>query len=331
MNLIDQRSMLQEQYDLKPMILWEDLTLNDKMKLFSYWQMLSIVQSLLSMFGSLANMLTMYNMYEQNDSGNAFASGGTDTEELLIGLGCMLTWIGLIRYMETSGDHYSILGKTLSLSMPTVLKTLISVLPVLMGYTFLGIALFWRSNRFQNAAGCLITLYALMSGDMVYDTFQDLTGVHYLLSQLYLYSFVFFSICVIQSLFISVIQDGYVTAQQTTRTDLFLGRADNPEVSPEHPPENKKILKQQKSSRALQQIIEETGLQSPTKSSFFRMEEQKGHIDKIKGGIEECVKEISERIEKIELLNAEVMWFLGIGDHGVQRERQRNETEAKVR
>lgn len=111
--------------------------------------------------------------------------------------------------------------------MPNVVRTLISTMPVLMGYTFLGVALFWKSNRFANASGCLTTLYALMFGDMVYDTFYDLSLVHFFYSQVYLYSFVFFSICVINSLFISVIEDAYVTAKYASRVDLFLGRTDD--------------------------------------------------------------------------------------------------------
>lgn len=130
----------------------------------------------------------------------------------MIGLGCMAAWLGLIRYMETS-KNYSILAKTLSFAMPNVLKTLISALPVLMGYTFLGLALFWQSNRFSSAPGCLTTLYSLMFGDMVYDTFHDLSQTNYLSSQLYLYSFVFFSVCVINSLFISVIVDAFDQAK----------------------------------------------------------------------------------------------------------------------
>jgi mucolipin 3 len=143
------------------------------------------------------------------DDGIATESNGV---EVMIGLGCMAAWIGLIRYMETS-KNYSILAKTLSFAMPNVLKTLISALPVLMGYTFLGLALFWQSNRFSSAPGCLTTLYSLMFGDMVYDTFHDLSQTNYLSSQLYLYSFVFFSVCVINSLFISVIVDAFNSAK----------------------------------------------------------------------------------------------------------------------
>ena len=85
----------------------------------------------------------------------------------------MAAWVGLVRYMETS-RHYSVMARTLNKGLPEVMKTLISALPILMGYTFLGLALFWKSNRFSSATGCLTTLYALMFGDMVYDTFHDL-------------------------------------------------------------------------------------------------------------------------------------------------------------
>lgn len=46
-NLINERSMLHEAFDIKPMILWEDLTLYDKVKLFSMWSLISIIGSIL--------------------------------------------------------------------------------------------------------------------------------------------------------------------------------------------------------------------------------------------------------------------------------------------
>ena len=90
-----------------------------------------------------------------------------------------MAWLTLIRYMDSSKD-FGILGRTLSLSMPNVMRTLISSIPILIGYTFLGVCLFWRSNRFSSASGSLVTLYALMNGDMVYDSFYELSYIHYI-------------------------------------------------------------------------------------------------------------------------------------------------------
>lgn len=191
------------------MMLWDDLTFYDKVKLFSIWSIFTIISNILQLFGSLQNIINVYNVFDSDGKDDGQISNGM---EVLVGVGCMAAWIGLIRYMETS-KNYSILARTLNLGMPNVVKTLISALPVLMGYTFLGLALFWKSNRFSSATGCLTTLYALMFGDMVYDTFHDLAQTNYLSSQLYLYSFVFFSVCVINSLFISVIVDAFETAK----------------------------------------------------------------------------------------------------------------------
>lgn len=197
------------------MLLWADLTINDKIKLFSYWSIVSIISNFLQLFGSLSNIMTVYNFFDIDRTASSV--------ELLIGLGCMSAWIGLVRYMETSKE-YSILGRTLSLSMPNVIKILISTLPVVMGYTFLGVALFYKSNRFSSATGVLTTLYALMFGDMVYDTFYDLSFTHFFYSKIYLFTFIFFSVCVLNSLFISVVEDAYVSAKYTSPYDMFLGR-----------------------------------------------------------------------------------------------------------
>lgn len=207
--VMEERDQLQRHFDLPKMVLWDDLTFYDKVKLFSIWSIFTLLSNVMQLFGSLQNIINAYNIFDSSDP-NVQPGNGV---EVLVGVGCMAAWIGLIKYMETS-KHYSILARTLNLGMPNVLKTMISALPVLMGYTFLGLALFWKSNRFSSATGSLTTLYALMFGDMVYDTFHDLGQTNYLSSQLFLYSFVFFSVCVINSLFISVIVDAFETAKQ---------------------------------------------------------------------------------------------------------------------
>jgi hypothetical protein len=55
-NIINDRSRLQEKYDLKPLVLWEDLTIKDKVKLFSYWSLVSVITSLIQIFGALTSI-----------------------------------------------------------------------------------------------------------------------------------------------------------------------------------------------------------------------------------------------------------------------------------
>lgn len=159
------------------MVLWDDLSFYVKIKLFSYWSIVFLIANLIQLFGALSNIITVFNILDMGET-SITSNGGVET---LIGLGCMSAWIGLIRYMETS-KNYSLLANTIGKAMPTVLKTLISALPLFLGYAFLGLAMFWRSNRFSSTSGCLMTLYSLMQGDMVYDTFHDLGQTNYLAS-----------------------------------------------------------------------------------------------------------------------------------------------------
>jgi hypothetical protein len=149
-------------------MLWEDLNISDKVKLFSIWSIISILGNIIQMFGSLTNIFQSEQYFVVSM-----------TSELPIGIGCMFAWIGLIKYMESTKE-YSILGRTISLSLPHVARTMLSSLPLLCGYAFLGVAIFWRSNRFSSASGSLFTLYALMNGDMVYDSFNDIKHINYL-------------------------------------------------------------------------------------------------------------------------------------------------------
>ena len=115
----------------------------------------------------------------------------------------------MIRYLENLG-LYSLIFRTVALSMPLVFRTIIAAIPIFMGVTFLGMSLFWESDRFKDTSTTMFTLFALMNGDMIWDTYADISSWQYLLGQLYLYAFVFFSICVMMNVFIIIIEEGYV-------------------------------------------------------------------------------------------------------------------------
>lgn len=135
-----------------------------------------------------------------------------------MGLGAMVAWISLTRYLEYSRD-YSIISRTVRHALPVVLRTMLSVIPFLCGFALLGMCLFWESNRFDGFSISLFTLYAVMNGDMIYDTFHDLNQLRFLVSQIYMYCFVFFSICVFQNMFITLVEDGYISTKYKSKFD----------------------------------------------------------------------------------------------------------------
>jgi hypothetical protein len=65
----------------------------------------------------------------------------------------------------------------------------------------------------------MFSLFALMNGDMVFDTVQDLDTIDIIFSQLYLYIFISVSIMVIHNVFIVIIEDGYLMSKYRNRND----------------------------------------------------------------------------------------------------------------
>ena len=124
----------------------------------------------------------------------------------------------MTKYLSTDRE-YSLVSKTLTYSLPTLSKTLLGVMPFFLGYTFFGLCLFWDSNRFDETSTTMFTLFAIMFGDMIWDTYNDVSFARYLICQLYLYTFVFFAVCVIQNVFLVVIEDGYLTTKYAVTSD----------------------------------------------------------------------------------------------------------------
>ena len=60
----------------------------------------------------------------------------------------------------------------------------------------------------------MFTLFAMMNGDMVWDTMNDITYYQFLLGFLFMYFYVFFSICVLMNVYIIIIEEAYVIAKK---------------------------------------------------------------------------------------------------------------------
>jgi hypothetical protein len=108
--------------------------------------------------------------------------------EMFIGFGCMFAFINIARYIEYS-ESYAILYTTLRGAMPNVMRYLIGVMPIFLGFVFFGLCVFWKSERFTSPSDVMIILFALAQGDSVFDTFKDLQGFSFFIGQVYLYLF----------------------------------------------------------------------------------------------------------------------------------------------
>ena len=93
--------------------------------------------------------------------------------EYFMGLGCMMTWFGITRYIEYSGQH-SIISRTINHSLPDIVRHMIGAVPIFIGFAFLGICAFWNCWRFKEISMACITLFGLMLGDEVGNTYAEM-------------------------------------------------------------------------------------------------------------------------------------------------------------
>lgn len=136
---------------------------------------------------------------------------------LLLGVGNLLVWFGLMRYLGFF-KTYNVVILTLKRAAPKMSRFLICALIIYAGFTFCGwLVLGPYHIKFRSLATTSECLYSLVNGDDMFATFSIMSSKSSLLwwfSRIYLYSFISLYIYVILSLFISVIMDAYDTIKQ---------------------------------------------------------------------------------------------------------------------
>jgi hypothetical protein len=176
----------------------EQLKSSHRSKLFNVWALICIIGNIVQIFGSGMSLF---------DTDNIMSS-----TEILVGFGCMLSYINVGRYLEYNRE-YSTIFATISRAMPNVLRYLLGVMPIFFGFIFFGLCLFWRSERFVSTSSTMITLFSMLNGDSVFDIFNDLTGVSFFIGQVYCYIFCIMFIVVVMNVFISIIEEAYVSTK----------------------------------------------------------------------------------------------------------------------
>lgn len=168
----------------------------------SWWPITCLIGNIIQVFASCLALSS----YQINS-----------TQEILIGIGCMICYCGIGRYIEYNSE-YSAIYSTLKSSLPNVLRYLFGVMPIFFGFTFLGLCLFWRSDRFATTSSTMFSLFALMHGDSVFDVLSDLSGISFFLGQIYVYIFCTLFIVIVLNVFISIIEEAYIIKKLQNKT-----------------------------------------------------------------------------------------------------------------
>lgn len=174
---------------------WDELLFWDKLRIFEHWALLSIIANLFQIIGCT------YSIFRK--------SLDVQTSDTILGVGCMLAWWNMLRYLLKTQQYKSMIASFIK-SAPFIGRALISMIPLFVGYAFLGMSMFWESRRFSNFSVSCYTLFSLMHGDMIWDTYNDLIQIDSLLAQLFLYSYIFISICVIANILTIIIEEGFM-------------------------------------------------------------------------------------------------------------------------
>ena len=135
-----------------------------------------------------------------------------DTRFALIGLAAVTAWICVLRYLRYFHMYY-LLVKTLSRAVPRCLRFVTGVSPILVGYALLGNCLFHQSKMFATIGGSVATLFSLLNGDIIRDTFSDICQLRPGWGEIYLYSFLCLFIYVVLHVFISIVEEAYFSAK----------------------------------------------------------------------------------------------------------------------
>lgn len=179
----------------------DHLTYWDCLDLINLWFVLIIVSDSCAVIGSLMKMLIDFNSQQQYSVCSMF-----------LGVGVLLTWIGLLRYLGHF-QKYNILLVTLKASAPSVLRFCVCGSLLYFGYLFCGwIVLGPYHIKFRDPLTVSECMFSLINGDDMFTTFAEMDPKNYavwVFSKFYLYTFISLFIYVVLSLFIGIISDTY--------------------------------------------------------------------------------------------------------------------------
>ena len=214
MSIKRRHRMLQERTDSfrskrwkGPDIEWSALSCNDKCQFFSVWFVLTMLSTACLFIVAVSNMIQV-----------KAHSPTEDSVKLLSGSGCALIWFSLLRYFEHNKGFY-ILVATLKRGVPRVARFMVGVMPMMLGYAFFGMVCFGSySDRFESFSASMITLFAVLNGDVIRETFLNLADKSPYVSQIYMYTFICLFIYVVLNVFIAIIEEAFFSAWEQDKT-----------------------------------------------------------------------------------------------------------------
>ena len=167
-------------------------------KALNKWDILIILSNLLQILGSISSFMKQKNM-----------NGSMDT---YVGFGNLLCYISLCKYFDYN-PKYALFNRIIFHSMPDFIPAFLGIMPVFIAFTFLGLCLFWNSERFTSVSDVMKALFAIFLGDSIYDIMADIMDLSNFFGQVYGYLYSIISIIVVMNVFVAILQEGFKKAK----------------------------------------------------------------------------------------------------------------------
>ncbi|KAI1718490.1 polycystin cation channel domain-containing protein [Ditylenchus destructor] len=213
------------------------LSVKDQIDFFNLWYVTIVVNDVLIIMGTICKVTIEFRDFDSD----LFTLTG-----ILLGLGALLVYIGLLRYLGFF-SQYNILVLTLKRSLPSILRFMVCTIILYLGFLIAGWVIIGPySIKFRTLSQSSEALFSLLNGDDMFATFytiSDSSTTIKVFGTIYIYLFVCLFIYIVLSLFIAIIMDAYEVVKERYNQGLeeerstlheFLASSDSPNTdSPE--------------------------------------------------------------------------------------------------
>lgn len=139
----------------------------------------------------------------------------------------MLSWVRLVPAAMVLGPKYAALGSTLSLAMPMLVRFVIGVAPIYIGFAFFGVQAFGTASfKFHDLDQTAASLFAILNGDMLLASYVDLQQKHHVMGEIYLYSFMILFITIVSKMVLSGVEFFYFRTTPATEVVEYVALAE---------------------------------------------------------------------------------------------------------
>ncbi|GBG28775.1 Mucolipin-2 [Hondaea fermentalgiana] len=179
----------------------------DRLRFFNFWFVLASLAAVLNSGQAIARLV--------RSNGLAPVSTG---EKFAAGLGCGLIWVNSVSFLAHKSQYLTIV-LTLNRALPRVARFLMGVVPILLAYALFGMIFFGdHAERFGSFGMSMITLFSVLNGDVIRETFMDIVSAYPVMTQIYLYTFISLFMYVVLNVFIAIVEESFFSTRAVARS-----------------------------------------------------------------------------------------------------------------